>query len=104
MAAINIVGQRAEEEIDIDNVPPPSPELVPPPRPELVPPPPPEFLPPDSAVPDPRQQDVYSQFASSQEQTSQNLTSGKETVHMPPPEKAVLANATLSKPIEVKLV
>lgn len=43
MAAINIVGQRAEEEIDIDNVPPPSPELVPPPPPELVPPHPPSF-------------------------------------------------------------
>lgn len=96
MAAMNIVGQRVEEEIDIDNVPPPSSELVPPP--------PPEFLPPDSEVPDTRQQDVYSQHACSQDQTSQNLTSGRETVHVPPPEKAVLANATLSKPIEVKLV
>lgn len=104
MAAINIVGQRVEEEIDIDNVPPPSPELVPPPPPELVPPPPPEFLPPDSAVPDPRQQDMYSQFASSQEQTSQNITSGRETVHVPPPEQAVLDNVTLSKPIQVNRV
>lgn len=104
MAAINIVGQRVEEEIDIDNVPPPPPELVPPPSPELVPPPPPEFLPPDSAVPDPIQQDVHSQFASSQEQTSQNLTPGRETVHVPPPEQAVFDNVTLRKPIQVNRV
>lgn len=96
MAAMKIVGQRGEEEINIDSVPPPSPELVPPPAPEL--------LSPNDAMPDNRQQEGYSQFASSKDQASQDLTSGRETVHMPPPEKAVLANATLSKPIQVKLV
>lgn len=88
MAAMKIVGQRGEEEVNIDSVPPPAPE----------------HMPPDGAVPDIRQQEVHSQFASSQDQASQELTSGRESVHMPPPEKAVLANNTLSKPIQVKSV
>lgn len=88
MAAMKIVGQRGEEEINIESVPPPAPEL----------------LSPNDAMPDDRQQEEYSQFASSQDQASQELISGRETVQMPPPEKAVLANATLSKPIQVKSV
>lgn len=93
---MNLVGQRGEEENNIDSVPPPSPEFVPPPAYEL--------LSPDDAVPYNRQQEGYSQFASYQDQASQELTSGRETVHMPPPEKAVLANFPLSKPIQVKSV
>lgn len=96
MAAMNLVGQRGEEEININSVSPPSPEPFPPPAPEI--------LSPDGALPDNRQQEVHSQFASSQDQASQEPTSGRETVHMPSPEKAVLANATLSKPIQVKRV
>lgn len=88
MAAMNKVGQRVEKENNIDSAPPPASEL----------------LPPDGAVPDFRQQEGYSQFASFRDQASQDLTSGRETVHMPPPEKAVLTNASLSKPIQVKLV
>lgn len=88
MAAMNLVGQRVEEEINIDSLPPPSPEL----------------LPEDGAVPDTRQQEVDNQFASSRDQAMQELTSKRETVHMPPSDKAALANATLSKPIQVKLV
>lgn len=86
MAAMNKVGQRVEKENN--SAPPPASEL----------------LPPDGAVPDFRQQEGYSQFASSRDQASQELTSGRETVHMPPPEKAALTNASLSKPIQVKLV
>lgn len=85
MAAMN---KRVEKENNIDSAPPPASEL----------------LPPDGAVPDFRQQEGYSQFASSRDQALQDLTSGRETVHMPPPEKAVLTNASLSKPIQVKLV
>lgn len=96
MAAMNKVGQRVEKENNIDSVPPPAPEPVPPPAPEL--------LPSDGVVLDLRQQEGYSQFASSRDQASQDLISGRETVHMPTPEKAVLANATLSKPIQVKSV
>lgn len=88
MSAMNLVGQRGEEEININSVSPPAPEI----------------LSPDGALPDNRQQEVHSQFAISQDQASQELTSGRETVHMPSPEKAVLANATLSKPIQVKSV
>lgn len=88
MAAMKIVGQRGEEEVNIDSVPPPAPE----------------HMPPDDAVPDNRQQEGYGQFASSQDQASQELKSARETVHMPPPKKTVLANATLSKPIQVKSV
>uniref|UniRef100_A0A8W8JJ74 Transglutaminase-like domain-containing protein n=1 Tax=Magallana gigas TaxID=29159 RepID=A0A8W8JJ74_MAGGI len=95
MAAMNLVGQRGEEEININSVSPPSPEPFPPPSPEI--------LSPDGALPDNRQQEVHSQFAISQDQASQELTSGRETVHMPSPEKAVLANATLSKPIQVEM-
>lgn len=88
MAAMKIVGQRGEEEVNIDSVSPPAPE----------------HMAPDDAVPDTRQQEVHSQFASSQDQASQELKSARETVYMPPPEKTVLTNASLSKPIQVKSV
>lgn len=53
-------------------------------------------------VPDSRQQEVYSQFASPQDQASPEFTQGTGDIPVPPSQEVKLTNVTSSIPIQVK--
>lgn len=86
MTNMNIVGLSSGEEVHFDGLPSSSFEL----------------LPPDGTVPDSRQQEVNSQFASPHGQASQEFTQGTGNVLVPPSQEAGLTNVTSSIHIQVK--